>query len=98
MNGLYQLNPDVEADVAIEGDIVTITCVLVFEQWDHAATLPRDTYTFRYADDCKFEGFCPDERVSISRSDFERVLKQKNRTCLAFVVEHGEIVKGLIIP
>ena len=98
LNGHYQLNPDVEADVAIEGDIVTITCVLVFEQSDHAATLPRDTYTFRYADDCKFEGFCPDERVPISRSDFERVLKQKNRTCLAFVVEHGEIVRGIIIP
>lgn len=98
LNGHYLLNPDVEADVAIEGDIVTITCELVLEQWDHAATLPRDTYTFRYADDCKFEGFCPDERVPISRSDFERVLKQENRTCLAFVVEHGEIVRGQIIP
>lgn len=102
LNGHYLLNPDVEADVAIEGDIVTITCELDYyeseEQTEPAATLPRDTYTFRYADDCKFEGFCPDERVPIFRSDFERVLKQENRTCLAFVVEHGEIVRGQIIP
>ena len=102
LTGSYLLYPSDEADVSIEGDVVTVTAQLYYyeseSQTAPTAVLPRDTYTFRYADDCKFEGFCPDEGVSIYRSDFERALKQENRTLLAFVVEHGEITCGQIIP
>ena len=99
LTGHYYLDPDVETDVAIEDDIVAITCPLVYcERAEPTATLPRDTYTFRYAKDCEFVGYCSGEFVSISRSDFERVLKQENRTLLVFVVEHGEITCGQIIP
>lgn len=102
LTGHYLLNPDVEADVAIEGDIVTITCALDYyeseEQTEPAAILPRDTYTFRYAKDCEFVGYCSGDCVSISRSDFEYALKQKNHTLLAFVIEHGVIGTGKVIP
>ena len=102
LTGHYLLKPDVEADVAIEGDIVTITCALDYyeseEQTEPAATLPRDTYTFRYAKDCEFVGYCSGECVSISRSDFEYALKQEDHTLLAFVVEHGVIGTGKVIP
>ena len=102
LNGHYLLNPDVEADVAIEGDIVTITCELDYyeseEQTEPAATLPRDTYTFRYAKDCEYVGYCSGDCVSISRNDFEHALKLENHTLLGFDVEHGEIVRGKVIP
>lgn len=102
LSGHYYLNPDVEADVVIEGDIVAITCPLVYckssEQTEPTATLPRDTYTFRYAKDCEYVGYCSGDCVSISRNDFEHALKLENHTLLGFDVEHGEIVRGKVIP
>ncbi len=102
LTGHYLLNPTDEADISIDGDVVTITAQLYYYESDSQTTptalLPRDTYIFRYADNCKFEGFCPDGRLPILRDDFERVLKQENRTLLAIVAEHGEITCGQIIP
>lgn len=102
LTGHYLLNPTDEADISIDGDVVTITAQLYYYESDSQTTptalLPRDTYIFRYADNCKFEGFCPDGRLPILRDDFERVLKQENRTLLVIVAEHGEITCGQIIP
>ena len=101
LTGYYLLNPSDEADVSIEGDVVTITAQLYYYESESQTTptslLPRDTYVFRYADNCKFEGFCPESRVPIFRCDFERVLKQEYRELLVIVAEHGEITCGQII-
>mgnify|MGYP001112441692 FL=1 len=101
LTGYYLLNPSDEADVSIEGDVVTITAQLYYYESESQTTptslLPRDTYVFRYADNCEFEGFCPESRVPIFRCDFERVLKQEYRELLVIVAEHGEITCGQII-
>lgn len=102
LTGHYLLNPTVEADVTIEDGVVTIAGPLDYyeseSQTKPTATLPRDVYTFRYAEDCVFEGCDAGGCESITRDEFEYALREKNRTLLAFVVEHGVIYTGTVIP
>lgn len=102
LTGHYLLNPTVEADVTIEDGVVTIAGPLDYyeseSQTKPTATLPRDVYTFRYAEDCVFEGCDAGGCESITRDEFEYALRGKNRTLLAFVVEHGVIYTGTVIP
>lgn len=102
LNGHYLLNPDVEADVTVEDGVVTIAGPLDYyeseSQTKPTAALPRDVYTFRYAEDCVFEGCDGGRCESTTRDEFEHALRGKNRTLLAFVVEHGVIYTGRVIP
>lgn len=102
LTGHYLLNPTVEADVTVEDGVVTIAGPLDYyeseSQTKPTAALPRDVYTFRYAEDCVFEGCDGGRCESITRDEFEHALRGKNRTLLAFVVEHGVIYTGRVIP